>query len=163
MKEAIKITESEIEWHKANKSESPTLAHADGFIKGMEHLLYIFEQAENHQQKDSVNCKHEWIGLYGHPAAYECKKCDVIFEVFQRITEDPIKDCPECGSAVKKLISSGMGIIFKGSGFYSTDNKNRKSNASQPEKAAAENSKSEKSKEKKESISTKKKPEEKKK
>ncbi len=54
---------------------------------------------------------------------YECGACGP-FEQFQRITEDPLADCPRCGSAVRRLISSGTGIIFKGSGFYSTDSRN---------------------------------------
>ena len=54
---------------------------------------------------------------------YECGTCGT-FEQFQRITEDPLSDCPHCGSAVRRLISSGTGIIFKGSGFYSTDSRN---------------------------------------
>ena len=54
---------------------------------------------------------------------YECGTCGT-FEQFQRITEDPLSDCPRCGSAVRRLISSGTGIIFKGSGFYSTDSRN---------------------------------------
>lgn len=53
---------------------------------------------------------------------YECSTCGT-FEQFQRITEDPLSDCPRCGSAVRRLISSGTGIIFKGSGFYSTDSR----------------------------------------
>ncbi len=54
---------------------------------------------------------------------YECGACGP-FEQFQRITEDPLADCPRCGSAVRRLISSGTGVIFKGSGFYSTDSRN---------------------------------------
>ena len=54
---------------------------------------------------------------------YECGTCGT-FEQFQRITEDPLADCPRCGSGVRRLISSGTGIIFKGSGFYSTDSRN---------------------------------------
>jgi len=46
MKEAIKITEQEIAWHKANKSAAPTRDYAEAFIKGMEHLLNLFKQAE---------------------------------------------------------------------------------------------------------------------
>ena len=55
MKEAIKITESEIEWHKENKSEAPTLAYAEAFVRGLEHLLDLFKQAENLQQEDSAD------------------------------------------------------------------------------------------------------------
>lgn len=54
---------------------------------------------------------------------YECSTCGT-FEEFQRITEDPLAKCPACGSAVQRLISSGTGIIFKGSGFYATDSRN---------------------------------------
>ena len=55
---------------------------------------------------------------------YECAGCETQFEVFQSITEDPLKRCPECKSRrVKRLIGAGAGIIFKGSGFYETDYK----------------------------------------
>lgn len=53
---------------------------------------------------------------------YECSACGHKFEQFQSITADPIKKCPECGKKkVKRLIGTGAGIIFKGSGFYITD------------------------------------------
>lgn len=52
---------------------------------------------------------------------YECAKCAHKFEQFQNITAKPIQECPKCGGNVKRLIGSGSGIIFKGSGFYATD------------------------------------------
>lgn len=52
---------------------------------------------------------------------YECVSCGR-FEEFQKITDQPLKKCPKCGDNVKKIIGS-PGIIFKGTGFYSTDNK----------------------------------------
>jgi putative FmdB family regulatory protein len=52
---------------------------------------------------------------------YQCQKCGLKFERFQNIKEEPIRKCPECSGSVKKLISAGAGIIFKGSGFYITD------------------------------------------
>ncbi len=52
---------------------------------------------------------------------YECKKCDHRFEQFQRMTEAPLKRCPKCKGAVRRLMGTGAGIIFKGSGFYQTD------------------------------------------
>lgn len=55
---------------------------------------------------------------------YECLKCNHRFEVMQSITDEPLRVCPECGGKVRRLIHGGMGIIFKGSGFYSTDNRN---------------------------------------
>ncbi len=53
---------------------------------------------------------------------YECPKCGHRFEKFQGINDPPVKTCPECrGRKVKRLLGTGGGIIFKGSGFYATD------------------------------------------
>lgn len=53
---------------------------------------------------------------------YQCQACGHTFEAFQSITAKPMKKCPECGkSRLKRLIGTGAGIIFKGSGFYETD------------------------------------------
>ena len=52
---------------------------------------------------------------------YECQKCGKAFEKFQSMSEKPLKTCPTCKGHVKRLIGRGAGIIFKGSGFYSTD------------------------------------------
>ena len=52
---------------------------------------------------------------------YECKSCSHTFEVFQSMSDPPLKNCPECGSEVRRLIFGGSGVIFKGSGFYVTD------------------------------------------
>lgn len=52
---------------------------------------------------------------------YECEKCGHEFELFQYMSDDHIKKCPECGGKVNRLIGTGSGIIFKGSGFYATD------------------------------------------
>lgn len=53
---------------------------------------------------------------------YQCSACGHRFEKFQSITAAPIKKCPECGkSKVQRLIGTGAGLIFKGSGFYITD------------------------------------------
>ncbi len=54
--------------------------------------------------------------------AYKCDHCEHDFELFQSITAQPVKKCPECKkSKVRRLIGTGAGIIFKGSGFYETD------------------------------------------
>jgi putative FmdB family regulatory protein len=53
---------------------------------------------------------------------YECKNCGLRFERRQHIAEDPVRTCPECGGEVHRLIQP-VGIIFKGSGFYVTDNR----------------------------------------
>ncbi|MEJ6949672.1 FmdB family zinc ribbon protein [Natronospora cellulosivora (SeqCode)] len=52
---------------------------------------------------------------------YECENCGR-FEEFQKITEDSLETCPKCNASVKRIIGA-PGIIFKGSGFYSTDAK----------------------------------------
>ncbi|NOZ64153.1 MAG: zinc ribbon domain-containing protein [Caldiserica bacterium] len=54
---------------------------------------------------------------------YECEDCGYRFEKFQGITEDPVKICHRCGGKVKRLLSGGGGVIFKGNGFYATDYK----------------------------------------
>ena len=54
---------------------------------------------------------------------YECRNCGHTFEAFQSINDKPLSRCPRCKSAVRRVINGGMGVIFKGSGFYSTDNK----------------------------------------
>jgi len=55
---------------------------------------------------------------------YECKSCHHNFDVFQNINDNPIETCPKCQKQVRRLINGGMGVIFKGSGFYVTDKKN---------------------------------------
>lgn len=53
---------------------------------------------------------------------YQCEACGHEMEAFQSITESPLRKCPSCGKAkLKRLIGTGAGIIFKGSGFYQTD------------------------------------------
>ncbi len=53
---------------------------------------------------------------------YECKACRHPFELVQSIKAGPIKKCPKCGKLkVRRLMGTGGGILFKGSGFYQTD------------------------------------------
>ena len=52
---------------------------------------------------------------------YECEKCGHRFEVFQSMTEPPRKRCPKCRGKVRRLVGGGAGIVFKGTGFYTTD------------------------------------------
>lgn len=54
---------------------------------------------------------------------YACESCGHRFEAFQAINDPLLKKCPMCGGSVRRLISSGAGLIFKGSGFYITDYK----------------------------------------
>ncbi|MFK7910224.1 MAG: FmdB family zinc ribbon protein [Akkermansiaceae bacterium] len=54
---------------------------------------------------------------------YRCQECDHTFEVFQRMNDAKLEDCPQenCVGKVKRLLGTGAGVIFKGSGFYQTD------------------------------------------
>lgn len=52
---------------------------------------------------------------------YECNRCGHRFEVFQSMSDPPRKRCPRCRGAVRRLLGTGAGIVFKGSGFYATD------------------------------------------
>jgi putative FmdB family regulatory protein len=52
---------------------------------------------------------------------YECRKCGHRFEEYQSITAKPLSACPRCKGQVRRLISGGGGLIFKGSGFHITD------------------------------------------
>ena len=56
---------------------------------------------------------------------YECIECGNRFDAFQNMSDSPLTECEHCKGPVKRLISGGAGIIFKGSGFYVTDNKGK--------------------------------------
>ncbi len=53
---------------------------------------------------------------------YECSRCFNRFERRQSVTEQPVKTCPSCGAPVRRVYHP-VGIVFKGSGFYCTDNR----------------------------------------
>ncbi|MHB1156294.1 MAG: FmdB family zinc ribbon protein [Phycisphaerales bacterium] len=53
---------------------------------------------------------------------YQCEACEHRMEEFQSMSAKPLRKCPECGKPkLKRLIGTGAGVIFKGSGFYQTD------------------------------------------
>ncbi|MFC1542980.1 FmdB family zinc ribbon protein [Candidatus Neomarinimicrobiota bacterium] len=54
---------------------------------------------------------------------YSCEKCGLRFEKLQEMSAEPVKECPECGGYTRRLIGRA-GLIFKGSGFYTTDYNN---------------------------------------
>jgi len=56
---------------------------------------------------------------------YLCLDCENKVEYFQSITAAPKTECPDCGGILKKMVTAGIGLIFKGSGFYETDYKHR--------------------------------------
>ncbi len=74
---------------------------------------------------------------------YECAGCGKVFDYFQKMSDKPLDTCILCKrkGKLKRLIGSGAGIIFKGSGFYETDYK-RKGRSSGPKDGASSPSKS---------------------
>ena len=79
---------------------------------------------------------------------YRCESCGVQFEREQSYSEAPLKICPECRKKSLKKVISPVGVIFKGSGFYSTDHKSPSGSGSSAKK---EDKKPEKKAESKES------------
>ena len=51
---------------------------------------------------------------------YQCRTCNHRFETWQRMTDEPLTTCPECGGQIRRVLFPA-GIVFKGSGFYKTD------------------------------------------
>ena len=78
---------------------------------------------------------------------YFCKKCDKTYEYFQSMSEDTIEECSICNGKLRRLVSGGTGLIFKGSGFYLTDYaKNNSKNSGVADKNTKKKSKKNKSK-----------------
>jgi len=76
---------------------------------------------------------------------YRCDACGHELAHFQSITAAPLRKCPKCGkNRLRRLIGSGAGIIFKGSGFYETDYKRSRASAGKGEGEAKPESKPEK-------------------
>ena len=66
---------------------------------------------------------------------YICNNCENMYEYFQSMSDAPKKECPDCKKdSLRRVISGGTGLIFKGSGYYLTDYKNKKSESSDDKK-----------------------------
>ena len=65
---------------------------------------------------------------------YQCESCQHAFEVLQTMTEPKLRKCPACAKLrLSRLIGSGAGIIFKGTGFYETDYKKKEPAKAEPQ------------------------------
>ncbi|MDH5716091.1 MAG: zinc ribbon domain-containing protein [Spirochaetia bacterium] len=73
---------------------------------------------------------------------YKCKKCENVFEKFHSMTENPKVLCSKCDSPAEKQIGAGSGIVFKGSGFYTTDYKKQNQCPKAESKSSSEKPKS---------------------
>ena len=77
---------------------------------------------------------------------YECEACGHKLEKMQKFSDQPLTTCPKCKKRrLRRLIGTGGGIIFKGSGFYETDYK-RKGEAAPKSEAASKGDAASKSK-----------------
>ena len=54
---------------------------------------------------------------------YQCENCGVRFDQFQKFSDDALVICPECGEPALRKVYQPVGIVFKGKGFYATDNR----------------------------------------
>ncbi|MCK5237671.1 MAG: zinc ribbon domain-containing protein [Deltaproteobacteria bacterium] len=66
---------------------------------------------------------------------YECKKCEDVFEVTQKFSDEPLKKCPECGGAVKKIMSMSS-FHLKGSGWFKSSSSSKDKGAECKDKSS---------------------------
>jgi putative FmdB family regulatory protein len=60
---------------------------------------------------------------------YRCAACENRFDAFQKFSDDPLTDCPECGGHVRRVIQP-VGVVFKGSGWYINDSRKQPAESS---------------------------------
>ena len=68
---------------------------------------------------------------------YTCGSCDTRHEIVQKMSDPTLTDCPECGEPTLRKLFNGVGVVFKGSGFYRTDSRSgseKKSSSDAPAK-----------------------------
>jgi len=85
--------------------------------------------------------------VIGNMPTYEylCKTCGHRFETWQKMTDDPLTTCPDCGAAIRRVLFPA-GVVFKGSGFYKTDHRDSasiESSAKDEPKPASDGTKTE--------------------
>ena len=66
--------------------------------------------------------------------AYRCTGCSHEFEIFQKFSESPLTECPECGQEIRRIFQP-VGIVFKGSGWYINDSRKNNDSSDKPAKA----------------------------
>jgi len=93
---------------------------------------------------------------------YKCVACGLRFDQYQQFTDEPLTTCPECHEVALRKVYQPVGIVFKGKGFYATDNRspsgmtssnNNGDGSSKPENAVAESKTTEFSKNEKSTVS----------
>jgi putative FmdB family regulatory protein len=69
---------------------------------------------------------------------YECKNCNTRFEKLQPITSEPLTECLNCGGGPIRRVLHPVGVIFKGSGWYITDNRKSSSSSESSSSSSSE-------------------------
>ncbi len=72
---------------------------------------------------------------------YRCPACGHDYDKIQKISDLTRAECPECGTPGERIISGGVGVVFKGSGFYETDYKRAGESKAKDKSAASDSSK----------------------
>lgn len=67
---------------------------------------------------------------------YRCTECGTELEAVQKFSDEPLTVCPECDGRLRKVYNA-VGVVFKGSGFYATDNRPKKHGAAKPKAESA--------------------------
>jgi putative FmdB family regulatory protein len=88
---------------------------------------------------------------------YRCDTCGHGFEAVQRFADDPLKECPECGAPIRRVIQP-VGVVFKGSGWYITDSRPKSSSDSADVASKSDKAEKPKSSEKSDAAKTEKSP-----
>jgi putative FmdB family regulatory protein len=71
--------------------------------------------------------------------SYHCDTCGHDFDAVQRFADEPLKECPQCGAAIRRVIQP-VGVVFKGSGWYITDSRKGSSEGSESSSRAKSSS-----------------------
>jgi putative FmdB family regulatory protein len=85
---------------------------------------------------------------------YRCENCGVQFDRFQSFNDQPLTRCPECNKKSLRKVYTPVGIVFKGSGFYSTDHRSASGSFNRSSKNNESESKSRESESKDEPSKT---------
>jgi putative FmdB family regulatory protein len=88
---------------------------------------------------------------------YRCDTCGHGFEAVQRFADEPLKECPECGAPIRRVIQP-VGVVFKGSGWYITDSRPKSSSDSSDSSTKSDKSEKKEKTEKSDSAKTEKTP-----
>ncbi len=97
----------------------------DNIVNDIRKMLVPLTHGYNPPSNAAV--KKTWRARGAMPTyTYQCDSCGHGFEAVQRFADDPLTECPECGSPIRRVIQP-VGVVFKGSGWYITDSRPKSS------------------------------------